>query len=676
MRKIILSILLFCSILQINAQGDLDKLLKMANNEYNNLRYAYAIPLYKNYLNKDAKNIEALNNLAKSYQTNNQYDSAIKYFLLAKSNGANIANNLTELYASKGLYNEAIAAITNNSFNPSRYKSFTDVNVFKIDSLDYTLNYLKLNTSFNENAISFLNKAIVFESNRAEKIRSSNEFSWDASSFSRLYTSSDLSFKKTDELPAIIWDEKSYKTALSDLTATTSNDNTTFSKKYDFKNVSFENEGVTFFNNAFNIKYNAGAICFSTDSSTAYFTRNIVNTKKIHQLEIWSASKSNSGWSNFIKLSFNNNEASYAHPAITKDGKRLYFISDQVGGYGGTDIYYAELGENGAWGSPVNAGNIINTVSNELYPTISNDQLFFSSNGHPGLGGLDIYKTMSINGKFTSIQNVGYPINNTSDDMSFYQFGDKGYFVSNRYGSDDIFSFDFKEVFILLSGKVKISDGKIANQIPIGVLDNNGKVILSAKTDANGNFGVYVRPNRVYKIQAIEPNGNKAILDVNSSNYTGNTKSGYNKSVPEILINVPIPEPVIIEQKISFNNLIDSLKAQTNDYEVLHHNFDKVTLEKSHLKGFSKLLRRVTKMKGLKIIVVSAADCKGTDEYNEKLSARRADFISNKIKAVSKTNTFVTFHVGERILAEPCEENADKDKQLKNRYTIVFIHKQ
>lgn len=673
MRKVILSSILFCLALNISAQNKSEKLLKMAIKEYNELRYAYAIPLFKAYLKQEPKSAVALSTLANAYKINNQYDSAIKYFELAKSEGASIGNNLAELYANKGAYANALKDQSVISLNEDRYKGFQNIGQFQIDSLDYTLNYLKLNTPFNENAVVALNNSIVFESNRANTIKGANEFGWDASAFSRLYKTNTVEVASWDSIVSVEWVEKNPVAALSDLTAATSNDNATFSKKYDFKNVQYNDEGVVLFDKQLNAKYNAGAICFTADSATAYFTRNLVNTNKVHQLEIWSASKVGSDWTNLTKLSFNNKDASYAHPAISADGSTLYFVSDQLGGQGGMDIYYAKKDANGQWTSPVNAGAIVNSSANEVYPIFSEGELYFSSNGHAGLGGLDIYKAIMSKGEITSIENVGYPVNSDKDDMSYSKVGDKGYFVSNRYGSDDIFAFDFKLIKVLLKGKVELSDGS-KEIIKVNVLNNANALVETVNTDLKGFYSVYVRPNRPYLIQAIESKGNMASAAVDSKSFSGNKVAGYNKSVSTIVINMPAPPAPMVE-KVSFNNIIDSLKAITNDYVVFHHDFDKVTLEKSHQAAYRKLQARVKKIKGARIIIVSAADCKGTDEYNEKLSARRAAYMTKNIKSISKKNTYISMHVGERILAEPCEENASKEKQLENRYSYIFIQK-
>lgn len=661
MRTKLYSILLLCFVLAANAQEnqtiqnkESEKLLKMANAEFNNLRYAYAIPLYKMYLKKDANSQIALTNLASAYIINKQVDSAIKYFELAKLKGANVEKQLNALHNTKHSSNK---------------------NKFAQDSLDYTLHYLAINTPFNEFAVVPTNNGIIFESNRAKNIKNRNEFSWDGAAFSALYTTNNLNVISFDSIKSVIWNEKSPELALSDLTITTSNDATTFSKKYDFNQIQYEENGVVYFDQVFNSKYNSGNLCFTADSNTVYFTRNMKNTNAVYQLEIWSASKINDKWGNLTKLNFNNNKASYAHPAVTKDGNRLYFVSDQEGGIGGMDLYFVEKLDSTRWGSPINAGKVVNTSGNELFPTISEGKLYISSDGHEGIGGLDIFNVNLKNGIISNILNIGYPVNSSYDDMSFSKLGQRGYLVSNRYGSDDILSFDFKEVNILLTGNVKISDGSVAKQLPIRVLDLSGNLILSARTDLYGNFGIYVRPNRIYKFEVTEIGGNKALVELNSKDYIGNASIGYKKEVGTVLINVPVPPPVVVEMKQTFKNLLDSLKSLTNDYVVLHHDFDKVTLEKSHVKAYKQLLNRIRKTKDARIIVVSAADCKGTDEYNEKLSARRASYISKQVISASKKNETIAMHVGERILAEPCDESARKEKQLENRYTYIFIQK-
>ena len=675
MRTILLSILTLGVFVTSNAQNNNSaKVLNQANNEFAQLRYAYAIPFYKGYLKNNSKDPIALAKLAEAYKINNQYDSAIKYFELAsiKNNNA-----LAEVYASKGDYVNALksyATVAKSTISDARIGGFKNPQSFKNDSLDYTINYLSINTPFNEYAVVPMNDGIVFESNRAPKIKSGNEFSWDGTAFSNLFTSNNT--KTSNSISTINWLEKKATLSLTDLNTTTSNDNSTFSKKYDFKKVAYNEEGVNNFDDALNNKYNAGSICFTADKNTAYFTKNQSKSKGIHQLEIWSATKSEGKWSNLTKLPFNTNEASYMHPALSKDEKRLYFVSDRVGGQGGTDLYFVEKDEQGNWGSPINAGAKINTAANELFPTISDGQLYISSNGHAGLGGLDIYQVNMNSNQIEGVDNIGYPVNSPSDDMSYSSKDKKGYFVSNRYGSDDIFSYEYELAKITIAGNVSVSDHLPGSQININLFNAVAGIAsgipLQSIVSTDGAYLFKVRPNKEYIIEAVEPRGNKASALITSRDYIKSKNGIYEKNINELIINIPPPPPAV-EIKKTFANIIDSLKALTNDYVILHHDFDKVTLEKSHIAEYNKLLARIKKIAGAQIVIVSAADCKGSDAYNEKLSALRSNYISKQVMGASKKNQITSLHVGERILVEPCEETSSRAKQLENRYTYIFI---
>ncbi len=212
-----------------------------------------------------------------------------------------------------------------------------------------------------------------------------------------------------------------------------------------------------------NSQYNDGPITFSATGDTAIFTRNalyrgqkIVNTEGALVLGLYTAQKqSNNKWANVARFKFNNSEDltedtrtySMTHPCLSPDGQNLYFVSDMEGGYGGTDIYTCARIDS-TWSRPVNLGPQINTMGNELFPYIHLDgNLFFASNGHPGLGGLDLFYTRYTRGGWLAPINIGAPFNSQFDDFSIALSEDKswGYFASNRpggFGEDDIYYFD------------------------------------------------------------------------------------------------------------------------------------------------------------------------------------------------------------------------------------------
>lgn len=209
------------------------------------------------------------------------------------------------------------------------------------------------------------------------------------------------------------------------------------------------------FSNEINSKYHDATVAFSRNGEEIYFTRNnFVNGKKgyddegIMRLKIFYARSEGHGkWGELQSLPFNSDEYSVAHPALSPDGNRLYFASDMPGGFGGMDLYYSDK-ENGRWGPPQNLGPGINTEGHEIFPTVAPDgRLYFASDGHIGLGGLDIYSTHEVGpGNWTAPENLGAPINSNADDFGivFNQEGTCGFFTSNRdggIGHDDIYSF-------------------------------------------------------------------------------------------------------------------------------------------------------------------------------------------------------------------------------------------
>lgn len=217
--------------------------------------------------------------------------------------------------------------------------------------------------------------------------------------------------------------------------------------------LSYDYGRVDKYDNIFNSKFHDAAITFGNEGDEMYFTRNnLVKGKTgksddgVVKLKVFRSVKSGDSWGELESLPFNSDEYSVAHPALSADGQKLFFSSDMPGGFGGMDLYFAE--RNGErWGSPINLGPKINTEGNELFPFIKNDgAIYFASDGHIGLGGLDIFMAPADASAFGAVTNLGYPINTFSDDfgMIFEKDGRNGYFASDREGGlgrDDIYGF-------------------------------------------------------------------------------------------------------------------------------------------------------------------------------------------------------------------------------------------
>ena len=677
-------------------------LLKVANQEYNNLRYSYSIPFYKKYLSIYPNDTLALKNMASAYKNVNQYDSALKYIEKAVSLGHKSYYLLPELLATVKKYDEAII---NYSALPDSVKTkivdariygFNNWSNFYKDSIDYKIFNTILSTPYNEYNVVPYNSGLIFESNRLPiKKRRFNlfnlfkkyEFGWDGAGYTKLYFRSNEDNIRTDSVVNFNWTDKRLPRSIADYTTQTSNDNNKFYGNYDIKNVKYNDSTVSLFKFQVGLKYNIGSVSFTSDGLRAYYTRNQLNSRGVKKLEIWESRFVNNNWTRGYKMFFNNKNYSYFHPAVTPDGKRLYYVSDEPTGLGGTDIYYIEKNNDGSWKATNNLGQIVNTEGNELFPTFYEGLFCFSSNGHPGLGGLDIYRVEANDKDEFVVKNLGYPINSTTDDLAFYMSDNAGYFSSNRNGSDDIFAFDYKKALVKISGQI-LTDFKVMGNTKVYLYsyDENGKKILedSSFLDANSNYAFNTRPNQKFVVAVYDKYGNKHEIEVNSDNYI-KTNNEYNKSIT--LLNLPIPEQELKEIKLKedairnaelaklskqFVRTIDSLKSLTTDYVELHHPFDQVYIIKKDLNDYYKLIERVKSMKGKKIVIVSAADCNGALEYNEDLSLRRAKRIFKSL-ANSYNNTIIK-QVGERELLKDCgEARKDIEEQVVNRYSYIFI---
>jgi outer membrane protein OmpA-like peptidoglycan-associated protein len=540
------------------------------------------------------------------------------------------------------------------------------------------------------------NKGLIFESNRLPikkrrfnlfNLFKKHEFGWDGAGYTKLYFRSNLDNIRTDSVVNFTWTDKRLPRSVADYTTQTSNDNNKFYGNYDIKNVKYKDSIVSLFNFQLRLKYNIGSVSFTSDGSRAYYTRNQLKSNGVKKLEIWESRFVNNKWTKGYKMFFNNKNYSYFHPAVTPDGKRLYYVSDEPTGLGGTDIYYIEKNNDGSWKATNNLGQIVNTEGNELFPTFYDGLFCFSSNGHPGLGGLDIYRVEANDKDEFVVKNLGYPINSTTDDLAFYMNDNAGYFSSNRNGSDDIFAFDYKKAVVKISGQILTDSKTMGNtKVYLYSYDDNGKKILEDSTylDANSNYTFNTRPNKMYVITVYDKFGNKHEVEVNSDNYI-KTNDEYNKSIA--LLNLPVPEQELKEIKLKeevirnaelakqskqFVRTIDSLKSLTTDYVELHHPFDQVYIIKKDLNDYYKLIERVKSLKGKKIVIVSAADCNGALEYNEDLSLRRAKRIFKSL--ANSNNTTIIKQVGERELLKDCgEARKDIEEQVVNRYSYIFI---
>ncbi|MFY8136647.1 MAG: OmpA family protein [Flavobacteriales bacterium] len=266
-----------------------------------------------------------------------------------------------------------------------------------------------------------------------------------------------------------------------------------------------------------NGKYHDGPVFYSPWDQTIYITRNnikknkaVIDKKGSVNTKIYSSKFNNGDWSAVEELSFNNDAFSNAHACVSSDGQAMFFSSNRDGGFGGMDLYVSrKVGD--VWGEPSNLGPNVNTEGNEMFPFLSSiGTLYFASDGHAGLGGLDIFFSEEYNGTYLSPLNMGAPINGNSDDFSllYDDAADRGYFCSNRAGrgNDDIFFFQFKTLQqMLLAGNIFTENKSVSlegENVQMKNLDSNE--ISEVKLNAEGEFQFIVKPGENVEISLVD----------------------------------------------------------------------------------------------------------------------------------------------------------------------------
>jgi outer membrane protein OmpA-like peptidoglycan-associated protein len=326
--------------------------------------------------------------------------------------------------------------------------AYMDNSHFFKDSSMYKIQYMdKLNSRFSDFAPMYFENGLVFVAARKEGTIIKRIFNQDETPFLDLFLYPDSSLTYIPD-STDIGEDALAELGASGILATSLDKNMASPAN---TNGDYE---VEEFSKKLNSKYHEGPVTFSRDFKKIIFTRNNYtkgkarkNDKGINLLKLYIAEKKGKKWVNVEELPFNSNNFSTGHPAFSPENHRLYFVSDMPGGYGGTDIYMVDY-INGEWGSPINLGREVNTEGNEMFPFIDQyGNLYFASDGHAGLGGLDVFYMEMRNGiPFGEVENMGAPINSEKDDFALITDGRRqsGYFSSNRkrgYSDDNIYSF-------------------------------------------------------------------------------------------------------------------------------------------------------------------------------------------------------------------------------------------
>ncbi|MEM6515255.1 MAG: OmpA family protein [Bacteroidota bacterium] len=424
-----------------------------------------------------------------------------------------------------------------------------------------------------------------------------------------------------------------------------------------------------------NTRYHEASLTITNDGKTMYFTRDNLDGKRLDydkegttHLSIYQARFIDGVWTDVYQLPFNDDFYSSGHPALSPDNKKLYFVSDREGGFGGTDIYVVDIEENGKFSKPRNLGDKVNTPGREMFPFVAKDNtLFFSSDGHINLGLLDIFKSDILNDENAEPQNLGAPYNSGYDDFAYFnnateeemQAGFTGYFSSNRpegKGSDDIYSFDSRVCEKVIKGVTRVTlDNSVLPGVKVQLINDVGVVIAEVTTGADGAFEFEAECESQYTLIG-------TIKDHRKDQKEILTDDSNDSNVPSDLF----LEPLVNDNQIVINPIFfdyDKAKIRTD--------------AKYELENIVDVLRAHPEMV---IRIESHTDSRGRDLYNMKLSDKRAqatrDYLLSRNIAPERIESAIGF--GESQLLNECANGVKctEEQHQMNRRSYFYIVKE
>lgn len=556
--------------------------LSEANKNYDNYAYIKAIDIYEKVVKKGYKSAELFEKLANSYYLNGEYKKAAEYFESLFSMGKPSNNEAYFKYShclkTLNKYREAdemmslyINVISKRS-EKDKLKNY--LNEIKENSKNYIIKPTTISTHFSDYSPVYYNNCIYFTSamDSASVVRLNHD--WTGQNYTDIYIAK---INKDTSLTYV----------------------GNFSKKI-------------------NTKYNESSAIFTKDGKIIYFTRNnFLNGKKGKSsnkstfVKIYKATLQDGEWQNITELPFNTNEASFAHPTLSPDEKTLYFASDMNGTHGHSDIYSVTINTDGSLGTPVNLGKTINTNGRESFPSIdSNGNLYFASDGHLGLGGLDLFVAkIKPDGSFEKPINLGDKMNTPFDDfgITFIDLS-TGFFSSNREGgkgSDDIYFFKEIRCTKKISGILYDSTtNEPLNSTEISLLDNNRNEFTIITTDENGFYEFSIDCNNLYFLKIQKKDFESVEIELDSKVEKEQFNLFLNKE--------KIPLEVGTDLGKIFN--ISNIRFDLNKWNIRPE-------AEIQIQKIIEVLKQYPKMT---IDIRSHTDSRQTHQYNEILSQKRA----------------------------------------------------
>jgi outer membrane protein OmpA-like peptidoglycan-associated protein/tetratricopeptide (TPR) repeat protein len=639
--------ILFCIalLITISITGYAQKAqVKLANKEYENYAFIDAIKTYEKVAEKGYKSAEMFKKLGNSYYFNAQLDKAAKWYqALFEMNTSDVETEYYYRYAQclraigqNDKADKILLEFTKKSGGDSRgtlYKKNTNyLEQIKKNSGRYTIEDAGINSIYSDYGTTLYNNRIVFTSARDTGGISQRKHKWTNQHFTNLYSAS-LDQISAEAKPT----------------------------KFD-KNV--------------NSKFNESTPVFTKDLNTMYFTRNNFldgkkgkNAEKITLLKIYKATKVNNTWTNIEALPFTSDNYNTAHPALSPDEKTLYFASDMPGTIGQSDLFKVTINIDGSLSTPENLGKNINTEGRETFPFVSQDnELYFSSDGHPGLGGLDVFvSTLNNDSAWGTVENVGSDINSPKDDFAYYidTTSRKGFFTSNKDGGkgfDDIYKFlELKKIkceHVLYGVVTDLSTSAGLANANIVLLDEQYNKIQTQQADAQGKYSFNVECDKIYFVRAQYP-------EFTTTEVKAETKKENEKTYV----------PIALESSKCKVAIGDDLGKCFN-IKMIYFDLDKSTIKQAAAFDLEKILDVLEQNPTMKLDIRSHTDSRQTFKYNEALSDRRAKatidwLISKGISPIRLTGK----GYGETQLVNNCADGvscSEEEHQLNRRSEFII----
>jgi len=667
--------------------------VRSGDREFDDFNYNKAIEYYEYALKHDSENSHVLRRLAQSYHKMNHNDKATEYFELLIENENKEDSDfilLGDFLKERGRYGQAklvyLQYLEKHADDKGVQKEVENVIKFEKETLKDLICELSpspFNSIYTDFSPTYYKEHVIFSSGRQSKDFRGDKYDWNGEFFLDLF--------------------------LYDHTQETKNQ-------------------IVRFGNSIGSKFHEGAICFSSDFKKMFFTRNNYFKGKlkrdkngVNNLKIFIAEENKGRWKVSAEFPYNSDEYSVGHPSLSVDGKVLYFISDMPGGFGGTDLYKSTLVD-GEWTEPVNLGESVNTKGDEMFPHFnSRNSLFFSSNGHAGKGGLDLY-VVNTYGQSFKPGHLGSPMNSSADDFSLVMHPDGrvGHFASNRIGGlgeDDIYGFEIqKDNRVNLVIKDSLDENFV---IPDQISLIKPKGVEIKYDDEKNQYSFDIKGEQTYQI-LVEKIGYypvdtvlySHILDPEMTHYfkmkeheilartkvNFTTKDFYSGEllVPDIL-QIIEPEIIDLHPKLGTgtytvdldNNKNYRVFAKKDGYYCLDFSFvcsdslaninyelamrlmpekDKSNVKAEAFDNINKVVDLLKKNDKLMVTLVARADSRGTSEYNDALAFRRASATREFfIKEGIDINRLVILALGESSPFDRLEGQTLKDWYRINR---------